>query len=487
MQKRMYLISLVAVIIISLFLAFWELDKVDIEGSEDIYVADSVSYLRHDPFIAARHHLRKPHFPASPHPFLVQMMTYVVFKYMGLSIFSSRFLQAISYVVTTVLLMFMSYKLFKSWTVSVLAGFVYSTLPLVVRFSRMAIIDPLLSLWVITGMIMSWSLIKAKSRLLYFFSGLCGIIFGLSISTKLTGIFFALPYFCIFIWRYFYTRDKVYIKAFIVFLIFSLGIFTIFNDPYSYYFGWTHFEGRRVTNVSISNMILGIIHFPYWYQFGISLLGIIPAILLLYGIIHYRKWWENEKRIFILFWIFGPASYLIINPPHKTGLSAEWSYLPLFVPLSIILGKIATDIWKSKAPGYLKQNIGFLLVIYGVFNSMFLVFYGLRFKQMPLATYLHARNVVRYDLAVTKTIDRLNLEDRKILVFVNLVSVGFPLWLLKDSVTTEPQYHPLEAYDYVVTDREELIKKVKDTGFIVVSNEKNPTEREVLLFRNLRE
>lgn len=481
MNRRSYFVFLFLIICSSLFLAFWELDKVDIEASEDIYLADSVGYLRQDPFIVPRHHLRKPHYPASPHPFLVQSLAYLIFKAFGLSIFTARLLQASSLGFTTMLVIFISYKLFKSPLVAIMSGLIYTTVPLVVRFSRMAIIDPMLTLVLALGMVWSWSLMKSNGKRRNIFVALCGITWGLALSIKLTGIFYGFPFLTLFLLQYFRTRDLYYIKAIFLFLLFAGGIFVLFNDPFSYYYGWTHFSDPKYKNVSLLAIFKGLLALKYWYIFCTSLLGFGIVASLFYIVKKYHIFWKTEKRIFLLIWFLTPVSYLTLNPPHITGLSAEWSYVPVFVPLAVIIGKALIDL-VSSLKGISKYSY---ILLYFIATVPMLILYGLRFRQMPLATYLHARNVVRYDLAVTKTIQKLNQEERKILVLVNLKSVGFPLWLLKDTITTEPQYHPISDYNYVVSDNEELIQKIKQDGFFVVSSEKNPTEREIVLLKNI--
>src|SRR3989344_6924178 len=145
LKKYKYPISVFCVIFISFFLFFWEIDNVDIEASEDIYLADSVGYIRHDPFLVPRHHLRKPHAPASPHPFLVQLLTAEVFKRLGLSLFSARFLQAALTVATVTILILFTLLVTGYRQTALWAGFIYATLPLTVRYGKMAVLDPVLA------------------------------------------------------------------------------------------------------------------------------------------------------------------------------------------------------------------------------------------------------------------------------------------------------------------------------------------------------
>lgn len=477
MNRNYIILFFIFVILTSIFLAFWELDQVDLEASEDIYIADSVGYLRQDPYIVPRHHLRKPHAPASPHPFFVQLLTYLVFRIFGLSIFSARLLQASSLIITTLLVMFISYQLYKLSILAIFSGFIYATIPLVVRFSRMAVLDPMLALIVALGMIWSWSLISVRGRHIYIFAGLCGLTLGISASIKLTGIFYFIPFVILLFLFFIKSRKILYIKVFLLFLFNGALVFVLFNDPYSYIYSWANFSDPKYKNISLTAILKGPLAFRYWYLFVISLIGFGIVSVCIIAAIRYRRFWISNERVFILTWLLSPIIYLILNPPHITGLSAEWSYVPVFVPLSLIIGKTLIALIK-------RQNVAVkisVICLYFATTFVPLLSYGLRFKPMPLASFLHARNVVRNDLAVTKTIYRLNQESRNILVLVQLKSVGFPLWLLNDTIRTEPMYRSIDVYDFVVTDNQDLITTVIGNGFTVVSREKNPTESEIVL------
>lgn len=482
MSKRLFFLLATLILGLSCFLGFWELDNVDIEASEDIYVSDSVGYLRGDPFMVPRQHLRKPHAPASPHPFLVPMLTHLVFQITDVSISAARYLQAFSLVATTTVMMYISWLLFRSYSLCALVGLVYTTFPLIVRFSRMAVLDPVFSLFGALIMLWSWQMIHTRGFLRYIFALLVGMGLALAASSKLTGIFFSIPIFLFIVWNYLKSRDRTLFFSISLILISFCVTFILFNDPYSYRYGWTHFSDPKHRYVSLLSTLKGFIAFRYWYHFIISFLG-IGIILLCIALVRYRKWWINTQRIFVSLWIAGPLLYLVINPIHITGLSAEWSYVPVFAPLAIVTAKtlmnVGTYIQKT-----LVIPIFVTICLYILLMLPLLILYGLRFGPMPLASYYRARNVVRGSLAVTKTIAQLNKDSGEVSVLLSLRSVGFPLWLLKDNIHTEPFYHPIDSYHYIVTDDVTFIEKAIQNNFFIVSQEKNPTEREVLVFKN---
>lgn len=472
------------VLILAAFLFFWELDNVDLEASEDIYVSDSVGYMRGDPFMVPRHHLRKPHYPASPHPFLTQLLQAEVLKQFGLSLYSARTLQAGAGFATFLAVTYLAYLMFKTWGLAVFAGLVFITIPLVVRFGRMAVLDPLLMFWQVLGMVWAWMYLGSRGKWSITYASLMALSWVLASSTKLSGVFFSLPLALIIIWKYFKISRRHIWLSIGVLLITAMIFFVLLNDPQSYIQAWFNFSDPKHRNISLFSSIKGVVAFKYWYIFVTSLIGIGPFLIAIFGVIRYRRFWLNTRRWFIAMWLLGGASYLILNPPHVTGLSAEWSYLPLMAPLAIAIGKILmgfSDLFSHKKR---YRFIVVLGVIYLIIAAPPVILYGLRFRQLPLAAYLKARNVIRGDLAVTKIIHELNLEKRKALILVDLKSVGFPLWLLNSNLQTEPFYHQLPSYNYVVTDNVKLIQTTLAHGFQVRAREWNPTERELYLLKN---
>ena len=129
MSERQWWLYFVGILALSGVLMFWELDNVDLEASEDIYMADAVSYLRHDPYMFPRQHLRKSHAPASPHPFLVPLLSAEIFKIFGLSVYGARILSSLSVVLSSFMVMLISKSLFRSNIVSITAGLVFATSP----------------------------------------------------------------------------------------------------------------------------------------------------------------------------------------------------------------------------------------------------------------------------------------------------------------------------------------------------------------------
>ena len=485
MMKARAALLFSGIIILSIFLAFWKLDQVDLEASEDIYVADAVGYLRGDLFMVPRQHLRKPHAPASPHPFLVPFLSAELMKRFGLSLVSARYLQAGATVVTVGIIMLLTYRMFGSISIAVASGLIFITTPLAVRFGRMAILDPILSLLLAMGMLWSWE-VRRGGKVGLVYASFIGLSLGLSISTKLSGVFYFLPIGLVFIWLFFKKRNFYFLWVFILSLITMAFVFILFNDPYSYIYGWTHFSDPKSQNVGLMAIAKGIVAYHYWYLFVTTLTGLPIIMLLVNSIIRYsNRFWINFSKFFLFAWVLGPLSYLILNPPHITGLSAEWAYVPLFVPLSIIAGYSFIDLWNTFSPKIMRQQILIAFVGYFLVTLIPLYWYGLRFRPLPLAAYRSARNVVNGDLAVTKTITLLNSDPRPIKLLVVLKSVGFPLWFLNNNVLSEPMYHQLTWYDYVVTDNLDLVEKVKIEKLILVSSEKNPTEDTVYLFKNL--
>ena len=480
MQRSVYFVLGCLVIILSVFLAFWGLDQVDLEASENIYVADAIGYLRRDPYMAPRQHLGKPHAPASPHPFLVQFLTAEIFKYFGLSLFTARLLQSGSVVMSALVVMFLARRIFKTASVAIVSGLVYTTFPLVVRYSRMAVLDPILALVQGLGAVWLWELIQSTGKMVYLYAFFVGMSVGLSLSIKLTGIFYVLFVAIGLFWYKFKLRPQNFFRVFLIIILTGVLVFYLFNDPASYIFAWTHFSDPRHKSISLISMIKGLVAVDYWLPFAVTLIGIVPVLLLLSSLpnlVHGRK---SASIIFIAAWMMA-SIYLVINPAHITGLSSEWAYLPIMLPLALIVGKLLWTFGRRLRFLRYNQIIFLLMGIYLLLATPTLVFFGLRYASLPLPNLAHGRNAVMGDLSVMRIIKTLNQDSQPSLVLVKLKGIELPLWLLNNNIITEPFYHELSAYDYVVTDDMKLITQTKANNFITKVAAKNQTEPEVFL------
>ena len=482
MSKSIYIFLIFSIIISAAIILFWGLGNVDLDGNEDIYVSDSVGYLRHDPFMAPRQHLRKPHYPASPHPFFTQLLTAEVFRLFGLSLYTARLTQAIATFITICTTMLLAWILFRSPYTVIAVGLVLTTLPLSIRYGRMAVLDPVLMCEQTLGMLWVYLATRSAKQRGYLFTILTGIALGLSISTKLTGIFFFVPLTLWFMWQYIQEKNSYFLKAFALLIVSASFTFILFTDPYSYVYGWTHFSDPKYKNISLLGTLMSFTKLQYWYYFIISLTGVIPFLLLLFAVYCTHNPFKNPRWIFILLWILGPLIYLFINPPHVTGLSSEWAYLPLVPPLALILGMALT-----KISTYFKQKFKIpQLILYGLYTVLItpnLINYGLRFQPMPLSNYIKARNVINGNLAVLKVIQTLNLDTQPVTALLVIRGVDVPVWLLNSNITTEPKYHELDFYNYVITDNTELVKQVLSHHFQVAVKLKNPSEPAIVLLR----
>lgn len=466
---------------LSAFLLLWKLDGVDIEGSEDIYISDAIGYMRGDLYMVPRHHLRKPHYPASPHPFLYQLLMIELFKTTGLSVFSSRLVSVWSTILTGLIVTLLGWLIFKSIKIASFSGLLFFSSPLVIRFGRMAILDPLLMCVQAIGAVFVWKFLVSQRYSSLLFAGFSGLVYGLSISTKLSGVFYILLFISVWFWKLLTLKidRKIHVLSLLVFFISSGFIFYFFNDPASYIYGWLNFSDPKYKNISPVAFVKGIIAIKYWYVFVAGLLGIVQFVLIVLSVRFIGRFWLSRKKVFLMSWVLVPISYLLLNPPHVTGLSSEWAYLPLMPPLSILTGWSLHGLLKGVSTMF-KYVITLLC---GFIIGIPLVLFGLRLYPLPLPNLLLGRNVVVGDLAVTRIVTTLNQDKRQVRVLLVLKGVIMPLWLLNNNITTEPRYHKLAEYEYIVTDNQKLIDEASGQFFSALRREKNPTEVEVVLLK----
>lgn len=479
-MNKQGILFLLATILIAGFLLFFRLDSVDLEASEDIYLADAIGYIRGDLYIVPRHHLRKPHFPASPHPFLFQHLATIPFKLFGISLTTARMVPAIATLVSVIALIILGCRL-AGYQLGTLSGLIFILFPLVTRYGRMAILDPLLTVIQILGMLWLCEVVTQQRFKGYVFAALVGMAWGMSSSTKLTGIFFSIPILLLFGWYFLKTRQQYFIIAFSICVFVAVVIFFLFNDPYSYYFAWTHFSDPKHQNITLSAILKAFTTARYWFYFITGLFGVIPFGLLLHALVQTVKRTDiTSKQAFLAAWILAPLTYLVLNPIHITGLSAEWSYLPIIAPLSIIIAHILLNNIRSRL-----ENFSLIYWGYFIFTMPFVLLYGLRLQPLPLASFLHARNVVWGDLAVASIIKELNTQTASTRVLVVTKGIDFPLWMLRDTIITEPPYHDFSWYDYIVTDNKEIVQQSHEHFFEVLMQSQNNGEPIVYLLKRV--
>lgn len=260
-------------------------------------------------------------------------------------------------------------------------------------------------------------------------------------------------------------KKKSLLNNLISYAIFFGSTFYLLNNPQAYIYGWTHFSDPRIKQLSILVALKGWFNFKYWFKFAQVFLGPVFVSLLLYSVYILIKQRNrfNNKTLLLLALVLSPISYLLINPPHATGVSSEWAYVPLIMALSPVLAYSATKL--------AKKYFYLLVVVYVLSVGPNLIRFGLSTQKLPL--YRRGSNVLMGENSQYKTIQLLNKQSRggKVLHYTN--NLTLPIWLIDNKFPTEPFYRPVEKYTYVLTDNEELAGRALKNNFVVLSKTKD--------------
>lgn len=471
------------IIILATTLMLFNLDNVDFDANEDIYTYDTVGYLRRDPYTVPRHHLKKAHYPAAPHPFLYQLIQAEIFKIAGFYLFSARLLSAGLTLLTGLLILIWGKIIFKQNIPTYIGGFIFFMTPLVIRFGRMVNLDVLLMFLQTLGMLWLWFALRRKNLSGLIFSGFTGIAAGLTLATKLSGLLFLPVYIFLFIYYFIKTGERQYLFKLSVFLMVAAGVFILLIDPYSYYYGWTHFPPPKHANITFLTIIRGLTDFKYWLMFAESLIGIPLTFMILFCFIKYRKSWFSGTGIFFLIWILPLFLSLIISPIHITGLSVEWAYLPLMPPIALMS---SYGVYYLLRKYHEKKYFLPVIICILIFQMSSVWNYGLRYKPLPIY-FRHTtnfRNLINGDITILNIVKILNHETKNRLILLSLKSAIVPLWMLNNNLHTEPFYSQIKNYNFLITDDENLKRLFDDNGFMVIFNGQNTGEKEIFLLKN---
>src|SRR3989344_8556650 len=123
----------VLIVTIAVILRLWMLNGGDVTDDEKHYIIDAQRLLNKDPYIAIRYHPFRHPEPSIGHPFLYQIEQAIIFKLLGLSVYTSRLPNAISGIAIVIVLFLFTKQL--GGRVATLAAFFAAILPMAVRYS----------------------------------------------------------------------------------------------------------------------------------------------------------------------------------------------------------------------------------------------------------------------------------------------------------------------------------------------------------------
>jgi 4-amino-4-deoxy-L-arabinose transferase-like glycosyltransferase len=223
---------------------------------------------------------------------------------------------------------------------------------------------------------------KDKSRNVFFF--LSYISAGLAFLTKgLIGL--AFPVMIIGAWIVLQSRWDILKKIKLVpGLLLILGIILPWcilvqkDNPDFFHYFFVIQQVSRFLSVGVFNNVA-----PIWFYLPVIFIGFLPWSLFLIQalwqhcshFIHHRK--ENETTLFLLLWI--GIIFIFFSIPHSKIITYQ---LPIFPPLSLLVGNYLASIWNKNARSIRISNIFFIFggTLFALITFIYLQFNAFNFS-----------------------------------------------------------------------------------------------------------
>lgn len=273
--------------------------------------------------------------------------------------FAVRFGSVFSVTLTAFLIGWLAYRIERDRTIAIMSGVIFLTCLLVYAIGTYAVLDPMITLWLVAAMGCYWLATQAPTTAKKVVAWLVlGLACGMGFMTK-GFLALAVPVIAILPWAIHQRRFKellcfgplAVVGAAAISAPWAIAIAKSEPDFWHYFFWVEHIQRFAEDNAQHKA--------PFWYYLPVLLVGCVPWLALLPGALRsgWRDRQQNSGTLYLLSWVVMPMLFFSIA---KGKLPTY--ILPCFAPLAILMARWAIKSMSGKA---LKIN-GWINLIFGL-------------------------------------------------------------------------------------------------------------------------
>lgn len=279
--------------------------------------------------------------------------------------FSVRIGSVFSTTISALLVYWLGRRIFGDRSVALTASIIFLTSLLVYGVGTYAVLDPMLSLWMVSAMCCFWfasEAVTVQQRVVRYL--LLGLACGMGFMTK-GFLALAVPVLAILPWAVWHHRLRellIYgplavLSAALLSAPWAMAIHLQQPDFWHYFFWVEHIQRFAESDAQHKA--------PFWYYLPIIIAGTLPWLALLPGAL--RKGWQERQHssggLYLLSWVVLPFLFFSVA---KGKLPTY--LLPIFAPLALLMAAYGCELAKKgsrilRVNGWINVGFGGICII----------------------------------------------------------------------------------------------------------------------------